>query len=812
MLRQGGHKVMPLTSYHKKRIFSKTSEPKGKRSSVKGNLYVIQKHAARHLHYDFRLELNGVLLSWAIPKGPCLDPSVKRLAVQVEDHPIEYGNFEGTIPKGQYGGGTVMLWDQGKWICENDDSSKAYQNGHLSFTLQGKKLHGRWHLIRFKNEDENWFLIKSKDKYAISINKYDITISKPNSVLSKNTLEQIAHTQKKIPLKKSISKLYLSAPKKPFPKVIKPQLATLVDTPPAGTKWLHEIKLDGYRIIAFKNGDDIRLISRNNKNLTKYFDHIVQELKKIPLKKVIMDGEIVVLDKNQHTNFQLLQNSIKNNAKNNMIYYVFDLLYYDKYDLTRLPLIERKKILHTLIPSSVSPVLRYSDHIIDSGKEVFEKACKMSLEGIISKALNSPYEQKRTKTWLKIKCLKQQEFIIGGYTQPKGSRNFFGALLVGYYNDKKQLIYCGKVGIGFDEDSLKHIFELLKKHHSSQNPFNEKSPVLLNTKWVKPTHVAEIKFSEWTKKGMLRHPSFNRLHDKTSDITKDNTRQSIKFTNPNKKLYPEDNITKKDIYNYYDSIHTWILPYVANRPLMLVRCPNTYKKCFYQKHFNKTMPNVIHNLTIELNHKIENYIFINDRKGLLSLVQLGVLEMHPWGSQIKDDEYPDRIILDLDPSDSITWKKIVASAKLIKKYLEKCGLKSFVKTTGGKGLHVVIPIQPEYDWSQIKNFSKTFVEWMVLRYPDLFVSVISKTKRSGKIYIDYLRNQRGSTSIAAYSTRARKGAPVSVPLDWDELTDRYDDTYYTIFTLPTRLENLKQDPWRNFYKIKQSLKKIQYPE
>ncbi len=829
---------MALESYKKKRNFRKTPEPKGKKSvSAKyKNLYIIQKHAASHLHYDFRLELNGVLLSWAVPKGPCLDPAVKRLAMHTEDHPVEYGNFEGIIPEGEYGGGTVMLWDKGKWICEDENPLAAYRKGHLKFTLQAEKLNGRWNLVRSSKDEKAWFLIKSSDEFAKPLSKYDITVKEPDSVKSHLTLQEITDNYKNIwskhgsvpakrQKKKVLNKIKIDLSKKSMPATIHPQLATLVDKPPQEDHWIHELKFDGYRIIAFKRGKDVRLISRNNKDWTRYFPNIQKAVSQLPVKNLILDGEVVVLDAQQKSSFQLLQNAIGNHEES-FVYYIFDLLYYDKYNLMSSTLGERKNILKNLSLVFDENTLRYSDHVMGSGDTVFKNACKMGLEGIVCKDINSNYEQRRTKTWLKVKCVHRQELVIGGFSPPQGSRAHFGSLYLGYFDKKKNFIFCGNVGTGFNQTSLKEIYSLLKKNITDKNPFTTRPPGVTTAIWVKPVLVAEIEFSEWTQDGSLRHPSFKglRLDKKAGQITretqtkiktieKDETKSmtkksnvTIELSHPDKILYPETKITKQDIANYYIEIQQWIMPYVTNRLLTLVRCPENYKKCFYQKHLGEANIKGLYEIPIKEKNKTDDYIYIKDLSGLLALVQMGVLEIHPWGSTIDDVENPDMIIFDLDPAPDVAWKRVVATAKRIRKYLEEYNLQSFVKTTGGKGLHVVVPIKPEHDWETIKNFAHAFVQVLVEKYPEEYVSEMSKAKRTGKIFIDYLRNQRGATAICAYSLRARKGAPVSMPLEWDELDNNAKVNSFDIHSALKRLSKLKKDPWQKFFKIKQKLR------
>lgn len=822
--------MTPLQAYHKKRNFKKTSEPKGRKPKKKPSkklLYVIQKHAASHLHYDLRLELEGVLKSWAVPKGPSLDPSVKRLAVHVEDHPLEYGGFEGIIPEGEYGGGTVMLWDTGEWQIEQDDPVGAYKKGRMTFLLKGKKLKGLWSLVQLKNNPKNWLLIKVKDKYARSESEYDITEAKPLSVLTRRTMDGIANLNKKI--KKTTKKMnvtnLISAKKTKIPKIIFPQLATLVDNPPQGDQWLHEIKLDGYRLICFIQDQDIKLMTRRGQNWTNKFKNIVKEIKRLKIKSAVLDGEVVAIDQQKRFNFQLLQNTIHDHAKGKLIYYVFDLIYYDGHDLSKTPLIERKKILFQLLNSVNSKAVIYNDHIMGHGEAVFKEACQMELEGIVSKRVESHYVQKRTKNWLKVKCKKRQEFVVGGFTKSQGRRKYFGSLLLGVYEDH-QLQYCGHVGTGFTESTLESMAVLLQKYKTDHMPFKSRPPDVKQVTWVEPRLVVEVEFSDWTDSKILRMPSFKGLREekqprkmmlekshavsqKKSGKKSNNNNLDFNYplTNPEKILYPEGNITKLQLARYYETIHEWMLPYIINRPLTLLRCPQGIEhKCFYQKHLHETTVESLHPVKIKEKDKIEEYLYLKNGEGLIALVQLGVLEIHAWNCHVDDIEKPDMIVFDLDPAPDVMWKKVIHAAVFVKEQLEKLKLKSFVRTTGGKGLHVVVPIIRQYNWDEVTAFAHAFVDYLVALEPDNYVGIMTKSKRKGKIYIDYLRNQRGATSIASYSTRAKGNAPVATPLSWDELSPRIKSTAYTIENLPSRLAKLKKDPWKDFFKIKQRLK------
>lgn len=508
---------MSLQKYRKKRNFKRSTEPYG---SIKKNnqlIYVIQKHAASHLHYDLRLELKGVLKSWAIPKGPSLDSSIKRLAVHVEDHPIEYAQFEGIIPKGEYGGGTVMLWDRGSWISEDKDVNFAYKKGHLRFLLKGKKLKGAWNLVQIKTNPKNWLLIKVKDKYARSEQKYDVTKAKPNSVISRRSLQSITKkfqidTPKQSKGFENSKKNKLSkSKKKVMPRSFYPELATLVEKPPSGNEWLHEIKFDGYRLLCFIKDKKIKFLTRNQKDWTEKFKELQLEIKKLNLKSAILDGEVIALNKNKQSDFQLLSNSISKKGKSILSYVIFDLIYYQAKDLTHCALEDRKKVLRKLIPLNNNKLI-FSSHIDGNDGDIFfKKACKKGLEGIISKNKHSPYISGRNRNWLKIKCSKRQEFLVIGFTPGSGSRHYFASLLLAVYGAKNTLLYCGKVGTGFNENSLKNIRKLLNKYKTNKVPFKVLPPALGPVTWVLPRIIVEVEFTEWTRSGVLRHPSFKGL-------------------------------------------------------------------------------------------------------------------------------------------------------------------------------------------------------------------------------------------------------------------------------------------------------------
>lgn len=826
-----------MQEYHRKRDFKRTSEPFGKKKkSAHKLIYLIQKHAASHLHYDFRLEFEGVLKSWAVPKGPSLDPKVKHLAVHVEDHPIQYATFEGIIPEGEYGGGTVMVWDSGYWQSLDEDPKKAYHSGNMSIELHGKKLQGRWKLIRTSrgtNNKEQWLLFKINDQYSRPESDYDITKQEPESAKTGRTLQQIKEDadriwtrkgerkEKKSPVKKKYPRITLSnlsgAVKTNLSHIYRPELATLVSKPPLGDQWLHEIKWDGYRLLAEVRNKTVTLLTRRGNDWTHHFPALAQAIANLKFKDIVLDGEIVALDKKLQANFQLLQNSLEEPAiKSPLIYYVFDVLYYNGYDLQSMQLIDRKNLLKSILEAHSSTThVRYNDHIIGNGEVVYKNACDISLEGIISKKLTSHYNQRRTKDWLKIKCTRRQEFVVGGYTDPKSSREYFGALLLGYFSNS-DFIYCGKVGTGFTQASLKELSKTLKKYEQKNNPFvsyPEKNTRHIH--WLKPVLVAEIDYLSMTEEGLLRHPSFKGLRSdkKAAAVSLEEAKEMPKnisskviFTNLEKVLYPQLGVTKYDLARYYESVSDWIIPHIKNRPLTLVRCPHgTSAKCFYQKHFNESVPKTLKQVDIKENDDVEPYIYTTNLDGILGTVQMGVLELHPWGSLVKNVEKPDRIIFDLDPAPDVAWSELKKCALLLREFLMQLGLKSFVKTTGGKGLHIVVPIKPTLVWNEIRDFTKRIADLMVELSPNAYIATMSKSKRVGKIFIDYLRNSRGATSVAPYSTRAKPHANIAVPLYWDELDSDIRPDTFTILNINERLKELKKDPWEEMLETKQSI-------
>lgn len=807
---------MSIREYIKKRNFSQTPEPgvqKHLTVNKKRLIFVVQKHAASHLHYDFRLEMNGTLKSWAVPKGPSLDPSVKRLSVHVEDHPLDYANFSGIIPKGQYGAGTVEIWDKGIWEPENDMIS-GYKKGVLEFILHGKKLHGHWKLFRIKTQDSkknNWLLVKSKDSESKSAKKLDVL----DENLQNNLIQKLTDNSKASPIK-SLRK-------------ITPQLATLVNTPPVEENWIYEIKYDGYRFLTYIGKTKIEIITRNKKDWTKNFSNIKSEIDKLGLHQTVLDDEIVAVDKNHHFNFQLLQNSIHLGKEKDIHYYVFDMPFCCGFDIRNLPLIERKKILKKIFQSHKDMTqVHYSDYIEGSGNQVWKKSCELGLEGIIAKEEQSTYESKRTKTWLKIKCMHRQEFLIVGFTKSSVTNLAFGALLLGYY-DKNELIYCGHVGTGFSLETRNMLKELLFPLIIQTSPFKEKPDgvEVKKTFWVKIKLIAEVQFTEWSESRILRHPSFLGLRGdkKLKDITREKImiineenkiishqyiKKSInntKLTHPDKILFSNGKITKEDLAKYYLSVSDWILPFITNRPLMLLRCPEgSDGDCFFQKHASASLSKDIYRIEIQEKKDKDQYLYIKDEAGLLAVVQLGSIELHPWASKTKSVETPDYITFDLDPGPGVEWKQMIQAAYRLHDFLEKNQLQTFVKTSGKKGLHVVVPLNTNATWDEIKKFAQYVAIEMDKAFPNEYVTTITKNKRINKILIDYFRNNRGSTTVAAYSCRVSANASVSLPISWTELSSVPSGDYYDIHKTLNRLKKLANDPWENFFSVKQKIK------
>jgi bifunctional non-homologous end joining protein LigD len=885
---------LALEVYRKKRKFQVTPEPRGHKAARGGDRYVIQKHAARRLHYDLRLELDGVMKSWAVTRGPSLDPGQKRLAVEVEDHPIEYNRFEGTIPQGEYGGGTVMIWDRGTWSPEGDPH-RGFAKGHLDFELHGDKLHGRWHLVRMRgrpNESHrNWLLIKSKDDYSRTAREEDILAAEPLSAVSGRSMEEIAagkgkkrvwhsnragnaiasadSAKQKKPATKPASKATAKsggrarakaaassaaakrgkaipgakagAGKARLPDFVPPSLATLHATAPRGKDWLHEIKFDGYRIEARLDHGSVKLLTRNRQDWTHRYAPIAAAVAKLPATTALLDGELVVEDENGVSSFSLLQADQREGRSDRFVYYVFDLLHLDGSDLTKEPLIARKAALERLLKGTGKKGrIRYAGPFDEDGGLIFKRACELHLEGIVSKRRDAPYRSGRTDNFIKIKCHNEQEFVVAGFTPSAAMPKAVGALSVAFH-DKGALRYAGRIGTGFTHKTARELWRRLDALRVERAPVTlPKDERRKNVIWVKPVTVIEAEFRGLTGDGLLRQASYKGLREdkparevvretpvaaapaaaapaasrrppvrksggggamaKKPPSKENAALAGLHLTHPDRVYWVDVGVTKEDLAEYYLSVWDWMAPHIVGRPLALVRCPDGTKgQCFFQKH---VAANVKHSpLRHAVAAKEHDVIAVESRDDLIALVQSGALEIHVRGSRLDALEKCDRVVFDLDPGDGVSWAAIVAAARETRDRLSAEKLKSFAKLSGGKGIHVVVPVA-DADWDLAKNFSQRIALGMAADSPQRYVGKMTKALRKGRIFIDYFRNSREATSVAAYSTRARPGAAVSAPLSWEQLSRTKSATDFTLLNLK---KHFRADPWADIGKVRQRL-------
>jgi bifunctional non-homologous end joining protein LigD len=951
---------MGLQVYRKKRKFEVTPEPRGRTAKKTGNRFVVQKHAARRLHYDFRLELDGVMKSWAVTRGPSLVPGEKRLAVHVEDHPVEYNDFEGTIPQGQYGGGTVMIWDRGEWHPEGDPH-KGYRKGRLDFTLEGNKLRGGWHLVRMNRRSgeskEPWLLIKARDEAARGPDDPDILEEQPLSVASGRSIPEIAegkgkkrvwHSNRSVadnvkggttrgtsstrktaraktndaratnsarlppPLwarvgegGEAVNKGRASTSRPPppapphkgegsapslltksrktetarmgtagrLPEFVAPSLATLHAEPPSGSGWVHEIKFDGYRIQARLERGKVQLLTRKGLDWTKKFPNIAAAVKKLSAHTALIDGEVIIVDEKGVSTFSGLQAALKAGEQETFIYYVFDLLHIDGRNLSELPLVERKDALAHLVGHDQRGAIRLSEHFAERGEDILHHACEMGLEGIVSKRADSPYRSGRTDTFIKTKCENAQEFVVGGYSSSTAMERAIGALVVGYYQDGR-LVYAGRIGTGYTQAVARDLWKRLHPIETDKPPFDDIPRQQARRRdicWVEPRMVIESHFRGWTADNLVRQAAFKGIRedkpprevtrelpipppkgeggrakrDRVGAQSNDHPREgsphptavaalrhiadashrrssalrtaadgrlrsplrgevsSVRFTHPERVYWEDVGVTKQNLADYYRAAWLFMAPHVVDRPLALVRCPDGTKgECFFQKHASAGLAEKHLKTVIDKNRR--QIIAVEDLDGILSLVQAGVLEVHVRGSLIDRLDLCDRIVLDMDPGPGVPWSEVIAAARDARERLDGIDLLSFVKLTGGKGLHVVLPIAP-VDWDTAKTFAQAVALAMQADAPDRYVTKITKSLRKGKILIDYLRNSLEQTAVAAYSSRAREGAPVSVPVSWEELSRTKAGNQYTVLNLEKRIKNLESDPWKDLPRIKQKL-------
>jgi bifunctional non-homologous end joining protein LigD len=824
-----------LAEYRTKRDFSLTPEPTAKKGKDTGNRFCVQKHAARRLHYDLRLELDGVLKSWAVTKGPSLIAGEKRLAVHTEDHPMEYLTFEGVIPAGEYGGGTMIVWDRGTWQAEGNPR-EAYRRGRLTFALDGERLHGRWHLVRTRmkpgEKKEQWLLFKSDDEHARDARAPDVVAEFETSVITGKTNDDLAaeaagepvaaksepEARAKPAAKPKAPALKAKGAKAaPLPDFIEPALAKLCTKAPNGPNWLHEIKFDGYRIQARIEGGKVALLTRKGLDWTHKFGPVGKALAGLGLDSAVIDGELVVEDEGGVSSFSALQQALTAGTTGRMIFYAFDLLYLDGSDLREAALSERKKLLQLALDDlPAGGPLRFSEHIAEDGQALVRHACRMGLEGIVSKRADQPYRSGRSEAWLKTKCALRQEFVVAGYVPSTTSRKAIGSLVLGVY-DKGRLIHVGRVGTGYTMDVARKLWEQLHPTETATQPFPDRLPreAVKDAKWVRPELVAEVEFRGWTHDGSVRQASFKGLREDKDpqEIVRETAPapgaeegpdiSQVRLTHPDRVLWEDEGITKRGLAEFYAEIADWVLPHLVNRPLALVRCPSgSQKECFFQKH---SFAGLDETAVTPVDIGDDHVLAIHDLKGLLQLVQASVLEIHPWGSTLKDVEKPDRITFDLDPDEGLDWNAVVAATMEVRERLSQLKLDSFVKTTGGKGLHVVVPLKPQATWDEVKAFCESIAVSMARDSPDKYTAVLSKKARAGRIFVDYLRNGRGATAVAAYSTRARAGAPVSAPIDWSELPTLRSGGQFRVATLPGRLRHLARDPWDDLWASEQTL-------
>ena len=846
------------------RNFAVTAEPSGgEASGVEKNKlpFVIQKHAASHLHYDFRLGWNGVLKSWAVAKGPSYVVKDKRLAVEVEDHPMEYGGFEGIIPKGQYGGGTVMVWDQGTWEPQagHTDVAEGLRSGSLKIIMHGTKMQGKWALVRMGGKaaterKPNWLLIKEHDEFERPSDAPCVTEAEPNSAVTGRSLEEIAKNEDhvwnsketaqgnawyrkdaaepekekvKTAAKKSASFPEIAdAPEETLPEFIPPELALQAESPPEGRGWLHELKLDGYRMQARKDGASVQMLTRSGLDWTLRMPAIAAQVKALAVESAILDGEVVVLSENGTTSFADLQAAFQEGAKNPLTYFVFDLLHLNGRNLRERSLVKRKAVLAQVLEGA-GEFVQLSEHLETRGDVMFHKACELHAEGIVSKRASSQYISGRGSDWLKLKCIHEQEFVIGGFTLPRNGTHGVGALLLGYYEGGK-LMYAGRTGTGFTQKSHRIIRDQLDALRQAAGTFDKPpAEARRGAIWVEPKLVAQVNFATWTAENLLRQASFKGLREDkaAAEVTREETataprprfaplekpvaemkapapvkveRAPIRLTHPDKVLDVESQLTKQKLADYYWAIAGQMLPHIAGRPLSLVRCPEgSEKPCFYQKHTNHMLPPGVESIDVpdKKTGKLDPYITLSKPEALAGLAQMGVLEVHPWGSRNDDLEHPDRIIIDLDPDTAISWETLTSSAAEVRKQLKSLGFESFLKLTGGKGLHVIFPIVAEYDWNVIKQFAHAFVLQMERAAPARYLTKMTKSARTNRIYLDYLRNERGATAVAAFSPRARAGTAVSLPLSWSDLELAERPVFHAAHFEEWQ-GRLKKDPWK----------------
>ena len=823
-----------LKRYRDKRDFSRTLEPAAGGRRSKTLSFVIQKHDASHLHYDFRLELEGTLKSWAVPKGPSLDPSVKRMAVQVEDHPISYAAFEGSIPEKQYGAGQVIVWDRGVWQPLGDPAA-GLQSGKLKFELQGEKLKGHWTLVRMHGKEGErqppWLLIKERDTEARPAADYDVIQALPHSVLSgkalppkKKAAKKTEAVKKAAPSSAAQAKLPAAAIPAELPELLAPQLATLLTQLPSdGDDWVYEIKFDGYRLLTRIDGPSIRCFTRNGHNWSAKLPTLVKALSQLGLSSGWLDGEIVIPGEQGVPDFGALQNAFDSASTAQIVYYVFDLPFYAGHDLRRLPLLARRGLLRRLVQGAALDRVRFSETFDTAAQDLFNSARSLGLEGVIGKRGASFYVSGRSPDWIKLKTQLRQEFVIGGYTDPKGTRAGLGSLLLGVYDDRGQLRYTGNVGTGFDEESLKALQVRLAKLGTPRHPFSD-LPASVKGHWVKPRLLAEVAFGQWTEAGRIRHSVFKGLRTdkdprkviRESALARKEDMQAnkapapsgqsrdvvmigkLRVTHPDRVVDPSTGLTKLDLVQHYARVAPLILPHLLARPVSLVRAPDGISgELFFQKHAEASSIPGIKLLDPKFDPDHAPLLEIASQGALLAATQLNVMEFHTWNASTRAIGKPDRMTFDLDPGEGVLWVQVQEGAQLVHAFLQELGLPAFLKTSGGKGLHVVVPLKRALGWDTVKGFSQAIVLHLAGAIPARFVAKSGPRNRVGKIFVDYLRNGFGATTVSAWSLRARPGLGVSVPVAWNELERLSGGAHWNAETITERI-NTGNSPWSGY--------------
>ena len=773
-----------LVTYNAKRDFAKTAEPKGEVARAGGRRFMVQKHDASRLHWDLRLEMDGVLKSWAVTRGPSLDPHETRLAVRTEDHPLSYADFEGTIPQGEYGGGTVMLWDDGTWAPVEGKSQKDLEKGHLHFRLNGERMKGEWLLIRLKprpkEKNENWLLRKIDDDYAGATDS--LVETGLTSVKTGRTMQEIAEGKRAARRKPAAA---ASAARRPGFRPV--QLASLVDTVPAGSQWLHEIKYDGYRAELALGKGGPRIYTRSGLDWTDKFPAIAESAAALPVSSALIDGEIVAF-KQGRPDFSTLQEAIGGGG-GDLKLFAFDLLELDGEDMAKLPLVQRKERLRGLLEGRSGDIL-FAEHVVGSGAELLKAMCGEEFEGVISKRVDASYRGGRTKSWLKTKCVRRQEFVIIGWSPSTAKGRGFRSLLLAL-NGPDGLVYAGRVGTGFNAATIDDLRARFDRIERKTAPVAVPRSEARGVHWVRPELVAEIAFTEFTAENIVRHASFLGLReDKAAEevvvekpeAMPEPAPSPIEISHRERVIYPEAKLTKGDLADYYAAVTPILLPWLANRPVSLVRCPDgTAGHCFFQKHDAGSFgEHVLHVDVREKDGSVEPYLYVRDAAGILACVQMGTIEFHGWGSLVADIEKPDRLVFDLDPDEGLDFADVRKAAEDLKGHLAEIGLTSWPMLTGGKGVHVVVPLKPQAEWPAVRSFAERFARALAEAEPKRFTANLKKVERKGRIFVDYLRNQRGATAVLPYVARARPKASVAAPVSWTELRDLEGATHFTV--------------------------------